>query len=90
MGTKAEAGGKWKLGQRVGYLLFKHPCKKCIGCETFDDVRFCEVKQLAGLMNDGGMAEYSLADADNAVLLPDDIPWEQAAPLMCAGVGGST
>ena len=39
------------------------------------------------MKNDGGMAEYLIADADNAVLLPDDVPLEQAAPLMCARVG---
>jgi D-arabinose 1-dehydrogenase-like Zn-dependent alcohol dehydrogenase len=86
MGAKAKAAGKWKIGQRVGYILMKHPCKKCIGCETFDDVKHCENKQLAGLQNDGGMAEYSLADPDSTVLLPDDLPFDQAAPLMCAGV----
>jgi D-arabinose 1-dehydrogenase-like Zn-dependent alcohol dehydrogenase len=42
---------------------------------------------MAGLANDGGMAEYIVGDADNCVLLPDEISYEQAAPLMCAGVG---
>lgn len=41
---------------------------------------------MAGLANDGGMAEYIIGDADNAVLLPDGLSFEQAAPLMCAGV----
>lgn len=86
MGKKAGKAGKWKIGQRVGYLLFKHQCHNCLGCETYKDIRFCFNKNLAGLKNDGGMAEYSTADADNAVLLPDDVPFEQAAPLMCAGV----
>ncbi|KAK5073366.1 hypothetical protein LTR24_010317 [Lithohypha guttulata] len=40
---------------------------------------------MAGLANDGGMAEYIIGDADNSVLVPDSVPFEQAAPLMCAG-----
>jgi D-arabinose 1-dehydrogenase-like Zn-dependent alcohol dehydrogenase len=86
MGSKVKASGKWKIGQRVGYILMKHPCKQCLGCKTFDDVRFCENSEKAGLTHDGGMAEYSVADPESTVLLPDDLSFEQAAPLMCAGV----
>ena len=39
-----------------------------------------------GLVNDGGMAEYMVSDAESVVLLPDSLSFEQAAPLMCAGV----
>ncbi|KAF2468907.1 GroES-like protein [Lindgomyces ingoldianus] len=67
--------GKWEIGQRVGVLLFRHACKMCIGCKTTNDIRFCKNHDLAGLM----------ADADNICLLPDSVPFEQAAPLMCAG-----
>lgn len=86
MGAKAAATGIWKIGQRVGYICMKHPCKECIGCKSTGDVRFCQDNQKAGLTHDGGMAEYSLADPDSTVVLPDDLPFEQAAPLMCAGV----
>jgi hypothetical protein len=41
---------------------------------------------VGGLKNDGGMAEYIIGDAENTVLLPDSLSFEQAAPLMCAGV----
>jgi D-arabinose 1-dehydrogenase-like Zn-dependent alcohol dehydrogenase len=41
---------------------------------------------MAGLTTDGGMAEYMLSDAENTVSLPKSIPFEQGAPLMCAGV----
>ncbi|KAK0855988.1 hypothetical protein LTR57_022301 [Friedmanniomyces endolithicus] len=86
MGPKAEAFGKWKVGQRVGAVMFKAACQHCIGCETTKGVRFCKQNQVAGLKHDGGMAEYMLADADETVLLPDEVPFEQAAPLLCAGV----
>jgi D-arabinose 1-dehydrogenase-like Zn-dependent alcohol dehydrogenase len=86
MGPKAETSGKWEIGQRVGYLLFRHQCHHCLFCKTYDDIRFCENADFAGLKADGGMAEYSIADADNSVLLPDEVSFIQGAPLMCAGV----
>jgi len=55
-------------------------------CETFDDVRFCEKKELKGLVNDGAMAEYMSSDAEATVILPDGLEFAQGAPLMCAGV----
>ncbi|KAK4904968.1 hypothetical protein LTR49_025675 [Elasticomyces elasticus] len=84
MGPKAKAFGKWKLGQRVAAVMFKAACQHCIGCETTKDVRFCKQNQVAGLKHDGGMANM-LADADATASLPDEVPFEQAAPLLCAG-----
>ncbi len=89
MGTAAEEGGKWKIGQRAGVLLFRHQCHHCIGCDSADDVRFCKNKDMAGLAADGGMGEYIIGDADNCVLIPESVSFEQAAPLMCAGVSAS-
>jgi D-arabinose 1-dehydrogenase-like Zn-dependent alcohol dehydrogenase len=74
----------------VGAILFQHQCYKCLGCKTFDDVRFCDNKDMTGLSTDGGMAEYMLSDAENTVPLPDSIPFEQGAPLMCAGVSAQS
>lgn len=89
MGVNVRAKGKWKIGQRVGVILFQHPCLQCIGCEATKDVRFCKNAKHAGLHHDGGMAEYMVAHADAAVQLPDDVPFEQAASLTCAGVWSS-
>lgn len=86
LGTKAQESGKWKIGHRVGAMLFQHACHHCSGCLSTNDVRFCEKKDMVGLASDGGMAEYMISDADNSVHLPDGLPFEQAAPLMCAGV----
>lgn len=89
LGAEAQKIGTWAIGQRVGVLLFRHACGTCINCRTTGDVRFCKVRNMAGLANDGGMAEYIIGDANNCVLLPDAISYEQAAPLMCAGVCSS-
>lgn len=70
----------------MGINLFQHQCHSCVPCETINDIRFCENRGLAGLVSDRGMAEYMVSDAESAVLLPDSLSFEQAAPLMCAGV----
>lgn len=73
-------------------MNFKHPCGQCNKCRWHKgatgklDARFCEKKNMAGITTDGGFAEYIVADAATTVALPDDLPFEQAAPLMCAGV----
>ena len=73
------AATKWELGQRVGMLLFKHACGECYGCRAWKDnagrpdIRMCLNKQMAGLTHDGGFAEYAVADADQASLLPESI-----------------
>ena len=86
MGPTAKENGKWKVGQRVGALLFRHQCHNCVVCDAGDDIRFCKNSDKAGLLADGGMAEYMIGDADNCVLIPENVSFEQAAPLMCAGV----
>ncbi|KAF1987249.1 alcohol dehydrogenase GroES-like domain-containing protein [Aulographum hederae CBS 113979] len=83
VGSKAQ--GKWKVGQRVGVLLFQHQCHACLSCEVTNDIRFCEKNGKAGLTHNGGMAEYMVADAESAVVLPDSVDFMQGAPLMCAG-----
>ncbi|OAL26762.1 hypothetical protein AYO22_04115 [Fonsecaea multimorphosa] len=76
---------KWKVGQRIGALLFRHQCHSCLSCKVNNDIRFCENIDFAGLKADGGMAEYFIADGNNSVLLPDEVDFVNAAPLMCAG-----
>ncbi|RAH67338.1 alcohol dehydrogenase [Aspergillus aculeatinus CBS 121060] len=85
--------GSWKPGQRIGMLNFRGACHACVGCEVArdplrpnePDTRFCENKENAGVNADGAFAEYIVADSATSVLLPDEVSFEQAAPLMCAG-----
>ena len=87
------ASSTWKVGQRVGILNFRNACNACVGCQVArdplrpdePDTRFCENKDMAGITGDGGFAEYIVADPATTVPLPDGVPFEQAAPLMCAG-----
>jgi propanol-preferring alcohol dehydrogenase len=69
-------------GDRVclHYLL---TCGDCAYC-TAGHEQFCPQGQMIGKHTDGGYAEYIALPARNAVLLPDEIPFEQGAILMCS------
>jgi propanol-preferring alcohol dehydrogenase len=69
-------------GDRVclHYLL---TCGKCHYCRTGAE-QFCVQGQMIGKHVDGGYAEYMAVPVRNAVSLPDDVPFEQAAVLMCS------
>jgi D-arabinose 1-dehydrogenase-like Zn-dependent alcohol dehydrogenase len=75
---------KIKPGDRVGCGLFRNPCNECRECKR-GTTNYCAKVELGGLTVDGGMAEYYLADPNWAVRLPDEMSYETAEPLMCAG-----
>ncbi|KAF7553160.1 hypothetical protein G7Z17_g3822 [Cylindrodendrum hubeiense] len=86
-----KCSGSWKEGDRVGALNFKNACSQCTGCalalrrHNKLDPRICENREMAGFKNDGCFAEYMVVDPATTVLLPESLPFDQAAPLMCAG-----
>ena len=69
-------------GDRVclHYLL---TCGDCIYC-TAGHEQFCPHGRMMGKHTDGGFAEYIAVPARCAVPLPDEIPFEQGAILMCS------
>lgn len=71
-----------KPGDRVA-LHYNISCGECPHCLTGND-QFCEKVLMLGHFTNGGYAEYIAVPARNAIPLPDDIPFEQGATLMCA------
>jgi propanol-preferring alcohol dehydrogenase len=69
-------------GDRV-CLHYNITCGDCYHCSTGND-QFCEKVQMLGHYINGGYAEYIAVPARNAIHLPDEIPFEQGATLMCA------
>ena len=71
-----------KVGDRVcvHYVL---SCGECYYCSTGNE-QFCVQGSMIGRRVDGGYAEYVLVPQRNAVPLPDEIPFEQGAILMCS------
>ena len=71
-----------KVGDRVG-LHYNITCGECFYCNTGNE-QFCSKVRMLGHFTNGGYAEYLVVPARNAVPLPDEIPFEQGATLMCA------
>lgn len=76
---------QWAPGQRVGVGWFGGACFECDSCRRGDFVS-CQVGKVTGLTTDGGYAEYLVAPADALAAIPDELSFEEAAPLLCAGV----
>lgn len=71
-----------RVGDRV-CLHYNIACGNCYYCQTGND-QFCKKVLMLGHYIDGGYAEFIAVPARNAVHLPDEIPFEQGATLMCA------
>lgn len=73
------------VGQRVASLCQVTRCGECYDCRKLDPA-YCPQGKLAGVTTDGAFAGYLNVLADNTAVLPDEISWENAASLTCAGV----
>jgi D-arabinose 1-dehydrogenase-like Zn-dependent alcohol dehydrogenase len=76
---------QWKRGQRVGVGWHGGHCFVCDPCRRGDFI-VCQNEKVTGLSFDGGYGEYMIAPAEAVAAIPDDLPAEQAAPLLCAGI----
>jgi propanol-preferring alcohol dehydrogenase len=74
-----------KIGDRVAIAWLGYACGECRHCiggwETL-----CESQQNSGYSVNGTFAEYAVAPASFATLVPDAVSSRDAAPLSCAGV----
>jgi D-arabinose 1-dehydrogenase-like Zn-dependent alcohol dehydrogenase len=68
--------GGWQEGDRVA-LQAGERCGRCANCARFRDP--CLQVRTRGVDYDGGWAEYALATHHTLVLLPDNLPFDQAA-----------
>lgn len=75
----------WKPGQRVGVGWHGGHCFQCDPCRRGDFIN-CKFEKVTGILFDGGYQEYMVAPAEAVALIPDDLPFDEAAPLMCAGI----
>jgi propanol-preferring alcohol dehydrogenase len=71
-----------KAGDRV-CLHYNISCGDCYYCKTGNE-QFCTTVKMIGHHIDGGYAEYIAVPARNAILLPEEISFEEGATLMCA------
>jgi alcohol dehydrogenase, propanol-preferring len=76
-----------RTGQRVGVAWLGRTDGTCRHCRSGHE-NLCTAPTFTGWDVDGGYAEYCLVDEAFAYVLPDDLPDDQAAPLLCAGIIG--
>jgi propanol-preferring alcohol dehydrogenase len=74
-----------QVGDRVGVPWLQWTCGQCEFCREGNE-NLCVQQRITGVMVDGGYAEYAKAPASHVVKIPETLPSEQAAPLLCAGV----
>lgn len=71
-----------EIGQRVA-LHYLVTCGECAMCRTGRE-QFCPSGMMIGKDIAGGYAEFIRIPARNAVLLPNEVPFEHGAVLMCS------
>lgn len=74
-----------KAGDRVGIPWLYTACGHCEQCYAGWET-LCPSQQNTGYSVQGSYAEYVLADPAYVGLLPDSLSFQQAAPILCAGV----
>jgi propanol-preferring alcohol dehydrogenase len=79
--------GRTDDGRRVGVPWLGWTDGTCEYC-TSGRENLCPQARFTGRDIDGGFAEYTVADERYCLPLPEDIPIEQAAPLLCGGLIG--
>jgi len=75
----------WKKGQRVGVGWHGWHCGHCDPCRRGDFIN-CRNLRITGFSDDGGYAQYMIANADALALIPDSLSPAEAAPILCAGI----
>jgi len=74
-----------KLGDRVGVPWLYSACGHCEFClQAWETV--CAEAKFGGYTQNGGFAEYLLADPNYVAHIPAGLTPTEAAPLICAGI----
>lgn len=90
VGTVAAAGRRaqrFTPGERIGIAWLRRTCGRCRWCRTGAE-NLCPSSTYTGWDADGGFAELATVPEAFAYRLPDGLPDEDAAPLLCAGIIG--
>ena len=84
---------KFKVGDRVGVGCMVGSCRNCYNCSN-DLANYCPdfvltysaPANLVPTTTYGGCSDTMVCDEHFVVQIPDTIPMDTAAPLLCAGI----
>ena len=84
---------KFKVGDKVGVGCFVDSCRQCTECVAGDD-NYCLVgmnatyngREKDGTPTYGGYSDHIVVDENYVLSIPDTLPLDAAAPLLCAGI----
>lgn len=74
-----------KLGDRVGVKWIAETCASCESCFAGDDP-LCDNYKISGYYTPGTFQQYVVSSAAYVTPIPQNVPSEIAAPLLCGGV----
>lgn len=83
-GPGTESSGL-KIGDRAGIKWMAGICGNCLPCLSGRDA-CCVNGKISGYYTPGTFQQYALAPAHYVTPIPDGVPSDLAAPLLCGGV----
>ncbi|MFT4166215.1 MAG: NAD(P)-dependent alcohol dehydrogenase [Microlunatus sp.] len=83
----------YRPGDRVGVGCMVNSCRECENCQAGQE-QYCLAGNTGtyasvdrdGTITQGGYSTHVVVDADFVLRVPESIPYEAAAPLLCAGI----
>lgn len=91
VGTKVT---KYKIGDRVGVGCMVDSCRECAHCKE-EMEQYCipgntmtygSMERDGSAITQGGYSDVIVVNEDFVLRIPDNLPLDQAAPLLCAGI----
>lgn len=84
---------KFKVGDKVGVGCFIDSCRQCSSCQEGEE-QFCAHGMVMtystqldnGELTQGGYSTNIVVDKNYVLKLPDNLPMDATAPLLCAGI----
>jgi uncharacterized zinc-type alcohol dehydrogenase-like protein len=83
---------KFYVGDKVGVGVFVDSCRTCVEC-THGIEQYCErlvqtynSRELDGTPTMGGYSDKIVVNEDYVLSIPENLPLNAAAPLLCAGI----
>lgn len=96
-GVVTEVGSevtRYRVGDRVGVGCFVDSCRECPQCRAGEE-QYCTNPGMVGTYNSvgrdgqptqGGYSGAIVVDENYVLSIPDSLPLDAAAPLLCAGI----